>query len=122
GVDVTSDTSVEALAERVRALFGPGPNAVVHVAGGALGVETAAEADLAKWQRMYDINSLGAVRATRALLPALREGGGGDLLVVSSGAGDEAYPGGPGYNAAKAGEHMLAAALRLEVNGEKIRD
>ena len=121
GVDVTSDASVEALAARTRELFGPGLNAVVHVAGGALGVETAAEADLEKWQRMYDINTLGAVRVTRALLPALRESGRGDLLFVTSVAGHEAYPGGSGYNAAKAGEHMLAAALRLELNGEKIR-
>ncbi|MGO3315031.1 MAG: SDR family NAD(P)-dependent oxidoreductase, partial [Brachybacterium tyrofermentans] len=36
-------------------------------------------------------------------------------------AAQEAYPGGSGYNAAKAGEHMLAAALRLELNGEPIR-
>lgn len=121
GVDVTSDEAVAALAEKVGELFGGSLNAVVHVAGGALGVEPAGEADLAKWQGMYDINVLGAVRVTRALLPALRESGRGDLLFVTSVAGHEAYPGGSGYNAAKAGEHMLAAALRLELNGERIR-
>lgn len=120
-VDITSDDSVQALVERTTELFGGSLNAVVHVAGGALGVETAAEADLEKWQRMYDINVLGPVRVTRALLPALRESGRGDLLFVTSVAGQEAYPGGSGYNAAKAGEHMLARALRLELNGEKIR-
>lgn len=121
GVDVTSDESVAALVARVEELFDGSLNAVVHVAGGALGVETAAEADLEKWQRMYDINVLGAVRVTRALLPAVRASGRGDLLFVTSVAGHEAYPGGSGYNAAKAGEHMLAAALRLELNGEKVR-
>lgn len=120
-VDITSEDSVQRLVERVAELFGGSLNAVVHVAGGALGVETAAEADLEKWQRMYDINVLGPVRVTRALLPALRESGRGDLLFVTSVAGQEAYPGGSGYNAAKAGEHMLARALRLELNGEKIR-
>ena len=120
-VDITVDDSVDRLVARARELFGSGLNAVVHVAGGALGVETAAEADLEKWQRMYDINVLGTVRVTRALLPALRESGRGDLLFVTSVAGHEAYPGGSGYNAAKAGEHMLAAALRLELNGEPIR-
>lgn len=120
-VDITSDDSVDRLVARARELFGSGLNAVVHVAGGALGVETAAEADLEKWQRMYDINVLGTVRVTRALLPALRESGRGDLLFVTSVAGHEAYPGGSGYNAAKAGEHMLANALRLELNGERIR-
>lgn len=121
GVDVTSDESVAALVARVEELFDGSLNAVVHLAGGALGVETAAEADLEKWQRMYDINVLGAVRVTRALLPAVRASGRGDLLFVTSVAGHEAYPGGSGYSAAKAGEHMLAAALRLELNGEKVR-
>ena len=120
-VDITSDESVEQLVARTAELFGDSLNAVVHVAGGALGVETAAEADLEKWQRMYDINVLGTVRVTRALLPALRRSGRGDLLFVTSVAGHEAYPGGSGYNAAKAGEHMLAQALRLELNGEKVR-
>ena len=120
-VDVTDDASVAALVARVEELFDGSLNAVVHVAGGALGVETAAEADLEKWQRMYDINVLGAVRVTRALLPAVRASGRGDLLFVTSVAGHEAYPGGSGYNAANAGEHMLAAALRLELNGEKVR-
>lgn len=120
-VDITSDDSVQRLVERAAELFGGSLNAVVHVAGGALGVETAAEADLEKWQCMYDINVLGTVRVTRALLPALRESGRGDLLFVTSVAGHEAYPGGSGYNAAKAGEHMLANALRLELNGERIR-
>ena len=120
-VDVTDDASVAALVARVEEPFDGSLNAVVHVAGGALGVETAAEADLEKWQRMYDINVLGAVRVTRALLPAVRASGRGDLLFLTSVAGHEAYPGGSGYNAAKAGEHMLAAALRLELNGEKVR-
>ncbi|WP_341856985.1 SDR family oxidoreductase [Brachybacterium sp. GPGPB12] len=120
-VDVTSDESVAALVARVEELFDGSLNAVVHVAGGALGVETAAEADLEKWRRMYDINVLGAVRVTRARAPAVRASGRGDLLFVTSVAGHEAYPGGSGYNAAKAGEHMLAHALRLELNGEKVR-
>jgi len=120
-VDVTSDDSVDALARRVEELFEGSLNAVVHVAGGALGIESAADADLEKWQRMYEINVLGAVRVTRALLPTVRASGRGDLLFVTSVAAQEAYPGGSGYNAAKAGEHMLAAALRLELNGEPIR-
>ena len=86
-----------------------------------LGVDQVAEADLSKWQGMYDMNVLGALRVTRALLPALRASGRGDVLFVTSVAAQEAYPGGSGYNAAKAGEHMLARALRLELNGEKVR-
>lgn len=120
-VDVTDDASVEALREHVDALFGGRLNAIVNVAGGALGVETVAEADLAKWQGMYETNVLGAVRVIRALLPAVRASGRGDVLLLTSTAAQAAYEGGSGYNAAKAGEHMLASALRLELNGEPIR-
>ncbi len=120
-VDVTDDESVAALAQRAQELFGPTLNAIVHVAGGALGVDPVAEADLEKWQAMYESNVLGALRVTRALLPAVRAGGRGDVLFVTSVAAHEAYPGGSGYNAAKAGEHMLARTLRLELNGEKVR-
>lgn len=120
-VDITDADSVGRLAEHVDELFCGTLNSIVHVAGGALGVEPAAEADLSKWQAMYDINVLGPVRVTRALLPAVRASRRGDVLLVTSVAAHEAYEGGSGYNAAKAGEHMLARTLRLELNGERIR-
>src|SRR5699024_8789102 len=71
-VHVTADDSVARLVERVDELFGGTLHSIVHVAGGALGGEPAAEAALPRWQRMYGITSLGAVRVTRAPLPAVR--------------------------------------------------
>ncbi|MCL6422156.1 SDR family oxidoreductase [Brachybacterium sp. JHP9] len=120
-VDVTDDESVSRLAGRVDELFPQGLHALVHVAGGALGTETVEGADLAKWRAMFESNTLGPVRVTQALLPAVRRSGSGSILVLSSTAAQVAYEGGAGYNAAKAGEHMMAAALRLELNGEPIR-
>ena len=46
---------------------------LVNNAGGAFGADPVAEADLDDWQRMYDVNVLGTVRVTKALLPALVE-------------------------------------------------
>ncbi len=40
---------------------------------------------------------------------------------MTSTAAQVAYPGGGGYNAAKAAESMLVSALRLELNGEPLR-
>ncbi|MFX5595179.1 SDR family NAD(P)-dependent oxidoreductase, partial [Acinetobacter baumannii] len=64
-------------------------------------------------------------RLVASLLPLLRRAaeseGHADLLFVTSTAAQTAYPGGAGYNAAKAGEHMLVAALRQELNGEPLR-
>ncbi|WP_231928297.1 SDR family oxidoreductase [Devriesea agamarum] len=120
-VDVTDDASVEALAHRVSDLFGGRLNALVNIAGGALGMDPVEHGDLNQWRTMYETNVLGATRVTQALLPALRASERGDIVVLSSTAGQLAYEGGGGYCAAKAGEHMLAGALRLELAGEPIR-
>jgi NADP-dependent 3-hydroxy acid dehydrogenase YdfG len=67
------------------------------------------------------VNVLGTVRVTKALLPALRASGAGDVLFVGSTAGLISYEGGASYTAAKHGVHTLAETLRLELNGEPVR-
>ncbi len=84
-------------------------------------METVAESSVDDWAAMYEVNVLGTLRVTQALLPALRAGGGGDVVVMGSTAGFVAYEGGGGYVAAKHGEHALAATLRLEPCGEPVR-
>lgn len=66
-LDVTSQESVDALAAAL-----DGCHVLVNNAGGALGLDPVADADLDDWQRMYDINVLGLVRVTKALLPIYR--------------------------------------------------
>lgn len=119
--DVSNSEDVERIASAVNEDFGGKLNSLVNVAGGALGVESVADADFDKWVGMYNSNVLGAARMTKALLPALRSSGRGDVLFLTSTASQTAYEGGSGYNAAKAGEHMIAAALRLELAGDPIR-
>lgn len=114
--DITVDDDVAALVEEV----GDQLTLLVNNAGGALGQETLAEADLDAWQRMYETNVLGTARVTKALLPAL-EAGEGTVVFLTSTAAESAYEGGGGYNAAKAGECMLAGALRLELSGHPVR-
>lgn len=117
--DITIADDVASLAEFV-ATRGP-LHAVVNNAGGALGVESVAEADIDKWRWMYEVNVLGALRVTRALLPQLRASGRGDVLVLSSTAAHDTYPGGGGYVAAKHAERVIATTLRQELVGEPIR-
>lgn len=118
-VDVTSDDDVAALAEHLRATGGV--DAVVNNAGGALGLDRVEDGDLAGWRTMYEINVLGTLRVTKALLPLLRERGGGDVVVVTSTAAYGAYEGGAGYTGAKHAERMLTTTLRWEIAGEPIR-
>lgn len=115
-LDVTDQASVEKLAEAITTC-----DVLVNNAGGALGLDPLERSKLSDWQRMYDVNVLGSVRVTQALLPALRRSENADIVILSSTAAISAYEGGGGYVAAKHAEHTIAATLRLELCGEPIR-
>lgn len=115
-LDVSEPESAAALAEAV-----PEVDAIVHSAGGALGLESIAEADEDNWREMYESNVLGVMRVTKALLPALRRSPNPIVVVVGSVAGVEVYEGGGGYTAAKHAAHAVAETLRLELHREGIR-
>lgn len=121
--DLTRQQDIDALVERV----GADPvHSLVHIAGGALGADRIEDGDSEQWLRMYEMNTLSAHRLVKAFLPKLRatasdENTHADTLFLTSTAAHVAYPGGAGYNAAKAGESMLVNALRQELVGEPIR-
>lgn len=117
--DVTSDADVARLAAHV-AEGGP-LDALVNNAGGAFGLDPVESSDLEHWRQMYELNVLGTLRVTQALLPHLRDGDGGDIVVVTSTAAHGTYEGGAGYVGAKHAERMLATTLRWEILGEPIR-
>lgn len=117
--DVTSDADVAALVAHLAATGGL--DAVVNNAGGALGLDPVEHADLEQWRGMYELNVLGTLRVTKAVLPLLRERGAGDVVVVTSTAAHGAYPGGAGYTGVKAAERMLTTTLRWEIVGEPVR-
>ncbi|MFJ1703037.1 SDR family NAD(P)-dependent oxidoreductase [Kitasatospora sp. NPDC088346] len=115
-LDVTDRAAVDAFAAAV------GPvHVLVNNAGGALGAESVEAGDPADWRTMYEVNVIGVLNVTQALLPALRATGDGTVLVLSSTAALAAYEGGGGYVAAKHAAHTIAATLRLELVGEPIR-
>ena len=115
-LDVTDPASVEAFVAEL-----PRVDVLVNNAGGAFDANPVAEADLDSWARTYDVNVLGTVRLTKALLPALIASGAGDLLFVGSTAGMVSYEGGASYTAAKHGVHTLAETLRLELVYDPVR-
>jgi NADP-dependent 3-hydroxy acid dehydrogenase YdfG len=115
-LDVTDPASVDAFAAALDRV-----DVLVNNAGGAFDAAPVAEADLDSWQRSFDVNVLGTVRTTKALLPLLRAGEGGDVVFVGSTAGLVSYEGGASYTAAKHGVHTLAETLRLEIVAEPVR-
>jgi NADP-dependent 3-hydroxy acid dehydrogenase YdfG len=114
--DVTSSTDVAALAEEV----GERCDLLVNNAGGALGADPVAESDLEQWRTMYEVNVIGVVAVTKALLPAL-VASQGQIVVMGSTAGLVAYEGGGGYVAAKFAVHSVVDTLRLELWDQPVR-
>jgi NADP-dependent 3-hydroxy acid dehydrogenase YdfG len=121
--DVTSDASVTGLVGVLSDLCNSGGTVelLVNNAGGAIGAESVESADLAHWQWMFDVNVLGTVRVTKALLPLLEQSGRATIVVLSSTAGLVVYEGGGGYTAAKHAQTAVAETLRLELNGRPVR-
>jgi NADP-dependent 3-hydroxy acid dehydrogenase YdfG len=118
--DVTSDADVAALAAVVRATPGP-TTLLVNNAGGAQGLDPVEAGSIADWQWMYDVNVLGTLRITKALLPELVASGAGTIVMMSSTAGLIVYEGGGGYAAAKHAQTAMAETLRLELSGRPVR-
>jgi NADP-dependent 3-hydroxy acid dehydrogenase YdfG len=118
--DVTDDESVRALAQEVdRAV--DSVDVLVNNAGGAGDAARVEEANVEDWARMFDLNALGMVRVTQAMLPALRRDGGGLVVNMGSTAGRVAYEGGGGYTAAKHAVKVITETLRLELVAEPLR-
>ena len=118
--DVTDDASVAALAAAVAGLDAP-LTLLVNNAGGARGVDPVATGAVADWQWMYEVNVLGTLRVTKALLPALEASGAGTVVTVGSTAAFTVYEGGGGYTAAKHAQNALVGTLRLELAGRPVR-
>jgi NADP-dependent 3-hydroxy acid dehydrogenase YdfG len=115
--DVTSDADVERLAEAV----GGEATLLVNNAGGAMGLDYVEAGRVEDWQWMFDVNVLGSLRVTKALLPALENSGAGTIVMMSSTAGLIVYEGGGGYAAAKHAQTAMAETLRLELCGRPVR-
>ncbi|GIG21798.1 oxidoreductase [Cellulomonas chitinilytica] len=117
--DVTVPADVARLAAHVRDTGGA--DALVNNAGGAFGLDPVESGDVEQWRAMYELNVLGTLQVTQALLPVLRERDEADVVVVTSTAAFGPYEGGAGYTGVKAAEQMLATTLRWEIVGEPIR-
>jgi NADP-dependent 3-hydroxy acid dehydrogenase YdfG len=115
--DVTDAAQVQELADAV----GDRLDVLVNNAGGAFGLEQVTDADPAVWRHMYDVNVIGTLMVTQALVPALVASGAGTLVNISSTAGHGVYEGGGGYTAAKHAVTAMTGTLRLELNGLPLR-
>jgi NAD(P)-dependent dehydrogenase (short-subunit alcohol dehydrogenase family) len=89
-------------------------DALVNNAGyGQYGAAEDVTAD--EWRRQFDVNLFGAIEATRAVLPAMREKRSGTIVNVSSVAGRIGIPFAAPYCASKHALEAFSDSLRVEV-------
>src|SRR5919201_2214883 len=64
-----------------------------------------------QWDEMWQLNVMSYVRCIRAVLPAMRDAGGGGVVNVSSTAGKRPSPGVPNYSVTKAAVLSLSRLI-----------
>jgi clavulanate-9-aldehyde reducatase len=110
--DVADEDQARNLVESAHAELG-GLDCLVNNAGVML-LGPLQGADPSEWRQMIEVNCLGLLYCTHYALPLIRDGGGGDVINVSSVAGRMAALGSGVYNMTKWGVVGYSEALRQE--------
>lgn len=117
-LDVTDSAAVQAAAA---ALFAERPADLVMVNAGDYEPMELAAFDVALFHRLNAVNYLGVVHVLGAVLPLLRDHGGGQVLVNASAAGYRGLPKAAPYSAPKAAAIHLVEALQPEAQNWGVR-
>ncbi len=110
--DIASEEQAKALVEQAAEEMG-GLDGLVNNAGVML-LGPLQGADPDEWRTMINVNCLGLLYCTHYALPLIRDGGGGDIVNVSSVAGRTAALGSGVYNMTKWGVVGFSESLRQE--------
>jgi NAD(P)-dependent dehydrogenase (short-subunit alcohol dehydrogenase family) len=116
GVDLSDAAQAKKAIDATAAHFGK-LDVLINIAG-AFAFETVAEGDPKTWQRMYAINLLTALNASRSALPHLAASPSARIVNVGAMAALQAGAGMGAYAASKAGVHRLTEALAAEWKGK----
>lgn len=117
--DVADLASVEHAVEHIRSELGPIDilinNAGTAKFGGFLELEPA------EWEKIIQVNLMGTYYVTRAVLPEMIERKTGDIINISSTAGQKGAPVTSAYSASKFAVLGLTESLLMEVRKHNIR-
>jgi NADP-dependent 3-hydroxy acid dehydrogenase YdfG len=106
-IDLADVDAIPAVVEPIVEL-----DVLIHNAGVAFPGRVA-ESTVEEWRRTMEVNVIGAVALTLALLPALRAVGG-HVVFINSGAGINPSPGLASYTASKFALRGFAESLRID--------
>ena len=118
--DVSIRADVETAVKIVCDTFGV-PDIVVNNAGYTHKNRPLLEVDEETFDRVYNVNVKSIYHMVQAVVPMMRDNGGGCMLNVGSVAGIRPRPGLTWYNGSKGAANMLAKSLAVELAPWKIR-
>jgi 3-oxoacyl-[acyl-carrier protein] reductase len=117
--DVADLAAVTAAAEQVKQELGPIDILINNAGTGRFGKFL--ELEPAEWENIIRVNLLGVYYATRAVLPGMIERQTGDIINISSTAGQRGAAVTSAYSASKFGVMGLTESLMQEVRKHNIR-
>jgi NAD(P)-dependent dehydrogenase (short-subunit alcohol dehydrogenase family) len=117
--DVSDPKQVQQVIEETVRHFGR-LDVVINNAGQAAAC-TIADLDPDDFRKILDLNVFGPLAAMQAVIPIMREQGGGLIINVSSMVSKMHIPGLAAYAATKAALNMLSDTARVELASEHIR-
>lgn len=116
GVDLSDANQAQQAINAAAAYFGR-LDALINIAG-AFSFQTIADGDTATWERLYRINTLTALHASRAAIPHLVASGVGRIVNIGALGALQAGSGMGPYAVSKSGVHRLTESLAAELKGQ----
>jgi 3-oxoacyl-[acyl-carrier protein] reductase len=118
--DVSKKADIDGMVEATLAAFGA-LDILVNNAGATHVNKPMLEIDEPEYDRIFAVNVKGVFLACQAVVPALRQRGGGVIINIGSTAGLRPRPGLSAYNATKGAVHILTKSLAAELASDRIR-
>ncbi|ANU21567.1 3-ketoacyl-ACP reductase [Planococcus plakortidis] len=117
--DVTDLAAIEQAIEKLKNELGDIDILINNAGTGKFGgfLELSPE----EWKNIVDVNLMGVYNATRAVLPGMIEQSAGDIINISSTAGQKGAPVTSAYSSSKFAVMGLTESLALEVRKHNIR-
>lgn len=112
-MDVQNEEQVHQVVKHIKERYGR-LDVLVNNAGAAFGgmIE---EVPLSVWKEQFEVNFIGMVCVTQAVLPLMREGNGGRIIQMSSISGEVGFPGFGPYASSKFALEGFSECLAMEV-------
>jgi 3-oxoacyl-[acyl-carrier protein] reductase len=120
GCDVSKSADVQAAVAACVEVFGV-PDIVVNNAGTTHRNQPMLDVDEATFDRVFNVNVKSIYHMTRAVVPLMRQRGGGSIVNIGSTAGIRPRPGLTWYNASKGAVNLLSKSMAAELGSDQIR-